>query len=493
MKTYLLRGVPHSVAMDGWWLSSSPPPPPRPHDRDSHSLGLPLRAGVLIGLIALADLLLWKVMPGLSLAVFGLVVIAAAWGLAGQRGSGALGLAVLSVLPVIERVQALSLGFWFTGLALSAAWIALARWPGLAAMPRILGQAPVQMIRDVTSLQRQDTGAEARMQVKSLFLGWSLPFGLGLLFLSLLVEANPILASWLRPPDLHLVSAERVLFWLGVGILAWPFLRLTEIGARLAARPAGVARRDRALPAIINAPAIRRSLILFNALFAVQTLSDIAIFTGGAALPDGMSYAEYAHRGAYPLLATALLAGVFALIARPFARENRALHAALLAWMVQTLLLVISSLIRLDSYISVYGLTHLRLAALVWMWVVAIGVLLVIVQIVLNWSAAWLLRRCVVLGTGTLYLASFTSFAAIIAQYNLSHDVPHDPSYLCRLDRAALPAIRAHEQATGARLCRSQTPAFVATGDWREWGFRDWRTARSLQAIETEAQEWRGY
>ena len=47
-----------------------------------------------------------------------------------------------------------------------------------------------------------------------------------------------------------------------------------------------------------------RSLILFNALFALQTVLDLTYLWGGASLPDGMSHAEYAHRGAYPLIAT---------------------------------------------------------------------------------------------------------------------------------------------------------------------------------------------
>ncbi len=54
--------------------------------------------------------------------------------------------------------------------------------------------------------------------------------------------------------------------------------------------------------------AILNSLILFNALFAVQTILDLIYLWGGVRLPDGLSYAEYAHRGAHPLIATALLA-----------------------------------------------------------------------------------------------------------------------------------------------------------------------------------------
>ncbi len=47
-------------------------------------------------------------------------------------------------------------------------------------------------------------------------------------------------------------------------------------------------------------------------------LSDAAVLVWGPNSPGGMTYAEYAHRGAYPLLATAMLAMGFALVSRPF-------------------------------------------------------------------------------------------------------------------------------------------------------------------------------
>lgn len=60
--------------------------------------------------------------------------------------------------------------------------------------------------------------------------------------------------------------------------------------------------------ALFGRAALLRALVVFNAIFAVQTLLDAAYLWGGVALPDGLSYAAYAHRGAYPLIVTALLA-----------------------------------------------------------------------------------------------------------------------------------------------------------------------------------------
>lgn len=490
MKTTLLRGVPYALAMDGWWLQSSEPPhrPHTPADA-SDSPKWPLRVGALIALIALADLLLWQVAaPGLALAVFGLAVLLAAWALAGRRGTPGLLAAVVLFLPAVERVQPLSFVFWLAGLVLGASWIALARWPSLGAGLRFLIHAPGQVAGDLHRLVFTTPGVPARDGLRAAVLGWLLPLGLGLTFLSLLIEANPLFESWLNGLTRIPVDIDRAIFWAGIAILSWPFLSLPSMVQRLAL---GVALpRARALPALFNAASVRRSLILFNAVFAVQTLSDIAVFSGGASLPEGMSYAEYAHRGAYPLLATALLAGVFAIAARGFTRGNQTLRTLLLIWMAQTLVLTISSLIRLDSYVSVYGLTHLRLAALVWMGVVAVGITLVIGQILHDRPVGWLIGRCAVLGAVTLYLASLTSFAATIAHYNLGHDVRLDTFYLCHLDSAALPAIRAYEADHRVTLCTRGYPGVAALRDWREWGFRDWRTARSLAEIEAKARPW---
>ena len=76
---------------------------------------------------------------------------------------------------------------------------------------------------------------------------------------------------------------------------------------------------------VMNETSVRNALLMFNVMFALQTGLDLAIVSGGAALPEGLSYASYAHRGAYPLVVTALLAGVFAITAL----SERPCHACL--------------------------------------------------------------------------------------------------------------------------------------------------------------------
>lgn len=494
MKAFLVRGVPASVQTDGWWINKAGSGKRRGLSvRDGQAtVGGAARLAALIALLALADQMIWQVVPGVSLAVFGMSLIVVAFGLAGQKGAGGIAIATLFFLPVMEQVQFLSLLFWLAGLALGAGWIGLAKWPGVARFAvaglRFVLHAPGQVMGDGRGLARMVAGG---YDLRRALAGWALPLGVGAVFAVLLLAANPMIESWLEGVFnlgwLSSLQAERAIFWGVMAALIWPFLVLRQMRERLKLPVLrALAPSQPPETGLFNAASVRRSLILFNGVFALQTLMDGAYLWGGAALPEGMSYAQYAHRGAYPLVVMALLAGLFALASRPFVAENRALKWVLLVWIGQTVLLVLSSLYRLELYIEAFGLTRLRLAALLWMGVVAAGLLLVIWQVARAHSSRWLLARVGLLGAAVLYGACFVSFDGRIARYNLTHDVPPDVYYICALGPAALPEIRRYEQKTGTRFCHSDAPRTPQFADWREWGFRDWRVQRSLAKISNQ-------
>src|SRR5262249_37977955 len=137
-------------------------------------------------------------------------------------------------------------------------------------------------------------------------------------------SANPLIEKWIElldPKELSShIDLSRTLFWAFVLSMVWPFIhvrwRRRKERAPAAPRPvADNAEPATDFPGLFSADAILRSLILFNLLFAVQTLLDVVYLWGNAKLPNGISYGDYAHRGAYPLIVTALLAAGFVLAA----------------------------------------------------------------------------------------------------------------------------------------------------------------------------------
>jgi len=327
--------------------------------------------------------------------------------------------------------------------------------------------------------------------------------------------ANPIIERWAQQvPDL--VAPLRIGLWMVIGLCVWGVLRARLRGTRVglpAVRVQGTRGYD-AFEQDTGSSWITRSLVLFNAVFAVQTALDIAYLYGGRALPDGMTYAEYAHRGAYPLIATALLAGLFVLLTfRPGGVAERSGWARRLVylWIAQNVLLVVSSAWRLSLYVDVYSLTRLRVAAGVWMLLVALALVLLVVRIALRLNNRWLVPANTVAAGLVLYACCFVGFDRLIADYNVRHsreivgqqpaadgaitdeplNAPLDVAYLESLGPDALPALRwfaehvdgqAHAEprqralAASAALSRELDDQLI---DWRGWTLRRAQLARA--------------
>jgi hypothetical protein len=177
------------------------------------------------------------------------------------------------------------------------------------------------------------------------------------------------------------------------------------------------------------------------------------------------------------------------------AEQSRVIRPLVYLWVAQNVLLVLSSILRLDLYVQIYLLTWWRVAAFIWMVLVALGLVLIVARIALNRSNDWLIRANLIALTATLYICSLVNFAAVIADYNVSHSreaagkgVWIDMNYLFSLGPQALPAIdraialRGFDPALVSRrgsLVEQQRREVVS---WRSWGFRSWRLQRALEA-----------
>ena len=321
------------------------------------------------------------------------------------------------------------------------------------------------------------------------------PMGLTAVFLALFTAANPLLdrvlgsVDWMAP--LEGLSFRRVCFWIAAAAAFWSVLRpryrqvLPSPARRFAA-----AGRASLVALLFDRRSVLWSLAAFNALFMVQNVMDATFLWSGRTLPDGLTYAQYAHRGAYPLIATALLAGGFVLTAlKPGTamERDRAIRRAVYLWLAQTVALVASSIVRLNGYVGEYELTYLRAAAFVWMGLVAVGLGLIVARIALGRSNRWLVNANALALAATLYAASFVSVGGIVASYNVRHCAevngtgPRlDLFYLRGIGEGALPAIiwiQDHQTGLDAGYLWAARQTFqrdldAELSDWRQWTWR---------------------
>ena len=162
-------------------------------------------------------------------------------------------------------------------------------------------------------------------------------------------------------------------------------------------------------------------------------------------------------------------------------------------WVGQNVLLVASSILRLDLYVDIYMLTYWRIAAFIWMGLVALGLVLIVARIALDRSNRWLVCANLIALTIVVYTCSLVNFDAFIADYNVAHSrevsgrgMPIDTRYLAQLGPQALPAIERMMQISADSTLVGCHDRLVETRRldmaWRAWGFRSWRLQRRLDA-----------
>jgi hypothetical protein len=461
------------------------------------------------GCVALADWLFYGWDVGVSLALF-----LAALGIAGVAGNrvhaprplqiAMAAIFVAGLLVLIEEVNALSATVAMLATALFVIVITAreaSSWPWqLLEAATIPFRGPFQLVVDFSRALQSMKGRVPDWLSMGSLVAWIIPLVACAVFLGLFASANPVIEYRLMQIDpnllLDLLDPRRMVFWILIVCAIWPLIarRFQWIGwdheprALVISEPSG-------LDHLFGLQAVTRSLILFNALFALQSGLDLTYLWGGASLPDGISHAQYAHRGAYPLIVTALLAAGFVLIAmRPEgpAEQSKLIRPLVLAWIGQNVLLVVSSILRLDLYVAAYSLTCLRLAAFIWMVLVAIGLLLILIQIALKKRNAWLVTANAVSLALVLYGCCFIDAPQLVASYNVEHSRenggsgPHlDLRYLAALGPQALPSIEAYVHKipglwSVARNYRHNYETRLRPANWRAWSFRTWRLDRYL-------------
>ncbi len=417
--------------------------------------------------VALADWLFYDWQIGISLALF--LGVLGAVAVAGNRVYATRTVQIVmaaifaaGLLALIEDVNVLSV---IVGALATALFVIVMTARGNSSWQWNLFEAaiaplrgPFQLAGDLfVALQQMKQQVPEWLRMGSL-IAWIVPLSVFAVFLGLFSSANPLIEHGLMQIDLRFLSnhsdLQRTLFWLFIACAIWPFIhrRIRRTPARKSEPSPAVAAEPSELDYLFGAQAMLRSLILFNALFALQTGLDLVYLWGGAALPDGLTYAEYAHRGAYPLIATALLAAGFVLIAmRPGgpAEQSRLIRPLVLVWTGQNILLVISSILRLDLYVAAYSLL-------------------------------------------VLYGCCFVNAPRVVASYNVEHcreaggtGLNLDLKYLFSLGPQILPVVEPRLQKISALQpyvagFRFDYEARSRPVNWRAWGFRAWRLERYL-------------
>ena len=177
------------------------------------------------------------------------------------------------------------------------------------------------------------------------------------------------------------------------------------------------------------------STVIYLVFSVVQILY---LFIGGFQLPDGYTYATYAHEGFYQLLAVCLINLIVLFVCIGKFRDNLILKIILTIFSACTYIMLSSSVFRMILYIQVYQMTYLRLMTLWGLLVIGIVLLGCVITI---WKNSFCLFQYAMIVVTVLYISlSLARPGYLIAKYNLADkkaDV--DIHYLLNLGTDAIP------------------------------------------------------
>ena len=380
----------------------------------------------------------------------------------------------------------------------------------------VFGMVPL-VLSDVSF--RQVTGARGMSRAIAGLRAALVAIPLLLLFGALFASADPVFAKVVS--DVFRIDAQTVVSHIVVtGIIAWlvgGLLRATVLSSGRVGR--AVPFPDGALGLTEVSVALGSLVLLFAAFVAVQ----LRYFFGGNALVQataGMSYADYARRGFFELVAVAalvlpVLLAANALLRRETRRADRVFRV--LAGTLLGLLFIImySAVRRMELYVAAYGLSEDRLYATIFIGWLAL---------VFGWFALTVLRGrekpfvggVLVSGWGMLLALNVADPAGFVARFNIARSAEGkdvDVRYIASLggdaapdlvrylagERVAVPTgwiIPGRDSAASAALMPNAFPVASATGarERADFGDRCEAARRLLREWSPDApRDWRSW
>lgn len=318
--------------------------------------------------------------------------------------------------------------------------------------------------------------------VLAFLVGLAIAVPILLLFGALFTSADPRFGTVLQAM-LPLRPDQVVAHGMVAALLTWTvggYLRGVVLRGPRGAVPAPVAP-------FLGVIEVATVLVLLDALFAVFVAIQLPYLFGGSErvlATAGMTYATYARRGFFELVAVTALVLPLLIALHVLMRPTR-LRAVM--WfrvlagtlLVLVMLVVASAAQRMGVYQSVYGLTVLRVNVLAFECWLAVALALFGVTVLLGRADrfAFALMAWGVIGTLGMHLPDLEGD---IVRHNVA--IAHqgrsiDLGYLAELSADAAPALvdaalgSGLEPAARAELARGLLSRYAgdATADWREW------------------------
>jgi Leucine-rich repeat (LRR) protein len=183
-------------------------------------------------------------------------------------------------------------------------------------------------------------------------------------------------------------------------------------------------------------------LALLNLLLLVVNGLDIYYLWITQGLPSGMTYADSVHQGTGNLIASMVIAILIILFFFRghvnFAEKNNVIKTLAIIWILQNIIVLISTGYRNFQYISEYSLTYRRIGIYIWLVLTLVGLLTTFIKISGKKSNWYLFKANGWAFYIVLVLFACQNWDLVITKFNIQKSKTLDKYYLLSLGSSAV-------------------------------------------------------
>jgi len=282
-----------------------------------------------------------------------------------------------------------------------------------------------------------------------------------ILFFVLYQKSNPLFYNFTKDINLDFITAAWIFFTLGGLLLMYGFyypLNFNDLHHKdlsnsnnLSEQNEDYYNQSKWRKLLSMATELNTGTILFvllNIMLIVLNVLDINYLWINQQIPEGLTYASYVHQGIGTLILSIILAILIILFffrsQLNFIKNNQAIKWLVYFWILQNILMVVSTGYRNLFYIHEYSLTYKRIGVYVYLILAIIGLITTLIKIRKRKSNWYLFRVNIWAAFLVLVFSSFFNWDMIISKYNINQSKKVDVVYLLNLSYKNLPLLLSH-------------------------------------------------
>jgi hypothetical protein len=316
-----------------------------------------------------------------------------------------------------------------------------------------IGTSIIYMIID--GAKRQENSSKTEGTPKNYtWLGILIVGVVSILFFALYKNSNPLFAEYTSWINFDFINFGWFVFTIFGFFLMYgyiyrktiPFIEDWENGLSRQLIPAPVNEKRQKFLETERISLIVLFIIL-NIMLAVINIGDINTILLNGQLPNGIKHSDFVHDGVGALIVSIIFAiSIIMFFLRGdlnFYKGNRFFKSLVLFWIIQNVMMLLSTTWRNNLYISEYTLTDLRIGVYVWLVLAFIGLTLTAIKIIYNKSNWFLVRTNFAAWMVFLAVSSMVDWDLTITRYNLKHKNIQevDYHYLFSLSETNIPEL----------------------------------------------------